>query len=199
MVARNGTDITVYSGTGDVQCKELWQPTAMVTEQGAQISIAVKARIIDAVDCSSSGTAVPLVVSLRKPLGDRVLRDAATADSPPTYFERDLPDLRSDKRWSPFSSHWMSTDESWHQGYNGPGGSTLLVSAQPTAAVGLPAAVANLPIGSHRGTITGGEGRSWKVWWEVGEVTYSLRLEPTEGGAFTLKQFKQELARLTWT
>ncbi|MFE9654745.1 hypothetical protein [Micromonospora sp. NPDC006431] len=37
------------------------------------------------------------------------------------------------------------------------------------------------------------------MWWEVGEVTYSLRLEPAEGGTFTLKQFKQEIASLRWS
>lgn len=198
MVASNGTDITVYTGS-DVQCKELRQPRATITEQHDQVVIAVQARIIDAGDCSTSGTAVPLAASLKEPLGDRTLRDAATASTPPTYFERDLPDLRSDKRWSPFSSHWMSTDDIWYQGYNGPEGSVLDIRAQRTAGVSRPAAVATLPIGSRRGTITGNEGGSWTVWWEAGEVTYSLRLTPSEGGTFTLKQFKQELARVAWS
>ena len=198
IVASNGTDITVYTGS-DVQCKELRQPQATITEQNSQLVVTVKARVIDAVDCATANTAVPLVASLREPLGDRILRDAATASTPPTYFERDLPGLRSDKRWSPFSGHWMSTDEAWYQGYNGPGGSVLIVSARRTAAVDLPAAVATLPIGSRRGTITGNDGGSWTVWWEARQVTYSLRLEPPEGGTLTLKQFKQELARLAWS
>ncbi|MGA8113000.1 MAG: hypothetical protein WCA46_04985 [Actinocatenispora sp.] len=37
------------------------------------------------------------------------------------------------------------------------------------------------------------------VWWEVGSVTYSLRLQPSEGGTITQTQFKRELARLTWS
>ncbi|MFG3688676.1 hypothetical protein [Micromonospora sp. NPDC047740] len=200
MVARNGTDITVYSGPGDVRCKELWQPQATITEQkDAQVIISVNARVIDAVDCAVSGGAVPIVVSLPKPLGGRVLRDAATGLTPPIYLERDLPDLRSDKRWRPFSSHWMSTDEGWHQGYNGAGGSVLLVTAQRTAGVDLPDRVGTLSIGSRHGTVTGDPRRSWTMWWEVGTVTYSLRLEPAEGGTFTLKQFKQEIASLRWS
>ncbi|MEU3455987.1 hypothetical protein ABZ671_20685 [Micromonospora sp. NPDC006766] len=200
MVARNGTDITVYSGPGDARCKELWQPRATITEQDAgRVVIAVQARIVDATDCAASGRAVPVAAPPQpQPHDGRPIRDAATGSTPPIYFERDLPDLGSDKRWSPFSSHWMSTEQSWHQGYNGPGGSVLLLSAQPTAGVVLPAAVTTSPIGSRQGTITGAAGKSWTVWWEVGEVTYSLRLEPPEGGTFTLKQFKQEIARLRW-
>lgn len=38
----------------------------------------------------------------------------------------------------------------------------------------------------------------WTVCWEVGEVAYGLTLRPSESGEFTLDQFKQELALLTW-
>lgn len=199
MVARNGTDITVYSGPGDAPCKELSHPRATVTEQDeTHVVVTVQGRIVDAVDCAATGSALPLVVSLRKPLGGRVLRDAATALTPPTYFERDLPDLSSDQRWSPFSSHWMPTDTGWYQGYNGPKGSVLLVNARPTVQASLPEPVATLPVGSRRGTVTGDPERSWTAWWKVGPVTYSVRLEPPEGGRFTLAQFKQELAALSW-
>lgn len=199
MVARNGTDITVYSGPGDAPCKELWQPQATVTERDeTHVVVAVSARIVNATDCSAAGSALPLVVSLEKPLGHQVLRDAATAKTPPTYFERDLPDLSSDKRWSPHSTGWMSTVTSWHQGYNGPSGSALVLSAQPTADVSFPDPVTTVSIGSRRGTVTGVAERYWVVWWEVGAVTYSLRLSPAEVGRFTLTQFKQELARLSW-
>lgn len=34
---------------------------------------------------------------------------------------------------------------------------------------------------------------------EVGQVTYSMSLEPPEGHSFTLKQFKQQLAGFTWS
>ncbi|MCW3813346.1 hypothetical protein ONA91_02595 [Micromonospora sp. DR5-3] len=123
MVARNGTDITVYAGPGDAPCKEPWQPQATASEQDeTQVVVTVTARVVDAADCAATGSALPLVVSLRKPLGRRVLRDPATVQPPPTYFERDLPDLSSNKQWSPHPSHWMSTDTGWHQGYNGPGG-----------------------------------------------------------------------------
>lgn len=199
MVARNGTDITVYSGPGDAPCKELSQPQATVTEQDeTHVVVTVTARVVAAVDCAATGSALPLVVSLRKPLGDRLLRDAATAQPPPLYFERDLPDLSSDKRWSPHPSHWMSTDRGWHQGYNGPMGSGLLLGAQPSADVSLSEPVATVPIGAHRGTVTGDPRTAWTVWWAVGAVTYSLRLSPAEGARFTLAQFKQELARLRW-
>ncbi|MGS2614127.1 hypothetical protein ACVCAH_06295 [Micromonospora sp. LZ34] len=200
MVGRNGTDVTVYTGPGETTCKELWQPRVTATEQEpAQVVVAVRARVIDSVDCAVSGTAVPLAVSLGKPLGERTLRDAATGQSHPTYFERDLPDLGADERWSPYSTNWMSTDEAWHQGYNGPDGSGLVVSAQPTAAVGRPAPEAVVRIGSHQGAITGSTGQWWTVWWEAGDVTYSLRLMPREGGAFTLAQFRREIARLKWS
>ncbi|SCG75850.1 hypothetical protein GA0070609_5175 [Micromonospora echinaurantiaca] len=200
LVARNGTAVTVYTGPGDAKCSELYEPRATVTEQdGAQVVVAVRGRVIESVDCAASGSAVPLVVSLRAPLGDRALRDAATGTPHPVYHERDLPDLTADRRWSPYESHWMSTDEGWHRGYNGPNGSGLLLSAQPTAAVSRPEAVATVRIGSRDGGVTGQEGRWWTLWWEAGEVTYSLRLMPREGGSFTLAEFERELARLKWS
>lgn len=200
LVARDGTEVTVYTGPGDARCKELYEPRATVTEQdAAQVVVAVRGRVIESVDCAASGSAVPLVVSLREPLGDRALRDAASGTPHPVYHERDLPDATADQRWSPYPSHWMSTDEGWHRGYNGPNGSGLLLSALPTAAVSRPEAVATVRIGSRAGAVTGQEGRWWTVWWEAGEVTYSLRLMPREGGSFTLNEFKRELARLKWS
>lgn len=201
MVARSGNTITAYAGPGAMKCKQLWQPQATITEQDDnQVVIAVTGRIVDAADCSTSWMAVPLNVSLQKPLGDRALRDAATGLPHPTYFERDLPDLRSDTRWSPHPSHWSATDESWHQGYNGPNGSGLYLTAQGTATrTDRPATVATTMLGSRQGTITDRARGPWTVWWEVGDVTYSLGLIPNEGDAFTLEQFKQELARLKWS
>ncbi|MET7804164.1 hypothetical protein [Micromonospora chersina] len=198
LVARDGTSVTVYAGTS-AECEELVQPQAAVVEQdGTRVVIAVKARTGRASDCTTSGSVNPLVVPLPEPLGDRVLRDAATAVPPPTYFERDLPGLSSDKRWSPHPGQWASTDDGWFQGYNGPGGSHLLAAARPTAEASRPATVATLPIGAHKGVITGGAEGSWTVWWAAGEVTYSLRLTPAEGSTFSLKQFKREMGRLNW-
>ncbi|MGC1214469.1 MAG: hypothetical protein WA890_24810 [Micromonospora sp.] len=199
MVARNGTSITVFTGTDPADCKELLQPQATVTDQDdAKVVISVSARVVEAADCSATSTAAPVVVSLQEPLGDRVLRDAA-ADLPrPTYFQRDLPDLRSDTRWDPFTSHWMPGDESWHQGFNGPEGVVLLLSAQPTTGARRTDTVATIPIGSRRGTITGTPHGTWTLWWEAGDATYSMRLTPAEGRSLPLRQFKQEIVNLTW-
>lgn len=197
LVARNDTTITVYASLADMRCKDVVQPQATVTEQtDTQVVVAVNGRIIDANDCSTSGIRMPLVVSLQKPLGDRVLRDAASALPPPAFSERELPDLASGKRWSPHSSH---CDEGWCQGYNGPNGSTLVAIAGRTVGGESSAAVGTVSIGSREGTITGSPELSWQVRWKVGDVTYSLRLRPAEGGTFSLKEFRAELARLRWT
>ncbi|WP_433652825.1 hypothetical protein ACQP2C_11480 [Micromonospora zamorensis] len=196
LVARDDTTITVYASLGDTRCKDLVQPRATITEQtDTQVVVAVNGRIIDATDCSISGTRVPLVVTLQKPLGGRLLRDAASALPPPNFSERELPDLASDKRWSPHSGH---CDEGLCQGYNGPNGSTLLVIAGRTVGSESSAAVGTVAIGSYEGAITGRPGSSWQVRWEVRDVTYSLRLTPSESGTFSLKQFRAELARLRW-
>ncbi|MFG3600235.1 hypothetical protein [Micromonospora chersina] len=108
LVARDGTSVTVYAGT-NAECEELVQPQAAVVEQdGTRVVIAVKARTGRASDCTTSGSVIPLVVPLPEPLGDRVLRDAVSALPPPTYFERDLPGLSGDKRWSPHPGQWSS-------------------------------------------------------------------------------------------
>ncbi|WP_433284628.1 hypothetical protein [Micromonospora sp. CA-244673] len=191
--------MTVYAGTS-VQCKELVQPRAVISGQdGARVVVAVQARVLDAADCSTSGSAVPVVLSLPEPLGDRMLRDAASADLPPTYFERDLPGLASDQRWSPHRGQWASTDEGWYQGYNGPEGLHLTVTAGRTAEVPRPAGGTAATIGGRDGVITGTADSSWTFWWAAGEVTYSLRLTPAEGTSSTLTQFKREISRLTWS
>ncbi|MFG3421916.1 hypothetical protein ACIBTZ_16025 [Micromonospora sp. NPDC049460] len=197
VVGRDDTTVTVHVGPGDARCRDLVQPRATITARDdAQVVVAVEARIVPAADCTTSGARVPLVVSLAEPLGDRVLRDAAGTLPPPTYFERHVPDLPADKRWSPFST---GCDEGWCQGYNGPGGATLLVTARRTADVARPAPVATVRVGPHRGVVTGAPERSWTVWWEAGDATYSLRLAPAEGASFTLAQFERELARLRWS
>ncbi|NES26326.1 hypothetical protein GCE86_27900 [Micromonospora terminaliae] len=199
MVARDGRSVTVYAGTS-AQCKELVQPqVAIAGQDGTQVTVAVQARVLAAVDCTTTGTAVPLVLSLPEPLGGRVLRDAASGELPPTYFERDLPGLGSDERWSPHPGQWASTDEHWYQGYNGPEGSHFTVSAGRTAEVTRPAGGAAVTIGAHDGVVTGAAGTSWTLWWTAGQVTYSLRLTPAEGSTFTLEQFRREVARLAWS
>ncbi|MEU7798300.1 hypothetical protein AB0B10_03420 [Micromonospora arborensis] len=198
MVGRDGRTITVWATPGDTACKELVQPQATLTEQtDTQVVVAVNGRVVDATDCATSGLRVPLVVSLQKPLGGRVLRDAASALPPPTFSDRDLPDLTSDKRWSPHPSH---CDEGFCQGYNGPNGSTLFASAGRTVGGGNGTSpVGTMLVGSHRGTITGSPGAFWSVQWKVGDLTYSLRLTPSEGEKFSLAQFRTELASLKWS
>ncbi|PYC69919.1 hypothetical protein C7C45_14615 [Micromonospora arborensis] len=202
MVGRDDRTITVWATPGDTACKELVQPQATLTEQtDTQVVVAVSGRVVDATDCATSGLRVPLVVSLQKPLGGRVLRDATSALPPPTFSDRDLPDLTSDKRWSPHPSH---CDEGFCQGYNGPNGSTLFASASASAGRTVgggngPSPVGTMLVGSHRGTITGSPGSFWSVQWEVGDLTYSLRLTPSEGEKFSLAQFRTELASLRWS
>ncbi|WNM41518.1 hypothetical protein RMN56_09315 [Micromonospora halotolerans] len=196
MVARDGTSVTVYAGTS-AQCKELVQPRAAVAGQdGAQVVVAVRARVLGAADCATSGVAVPVLLSLPEPLGDRVLRDGASGEVRPTYFARDLPDLG--QRWSPHPGQWAATDEGWYQGYNGPEGLHLVVTAGRTAEVRRPAGGTPVTIGARDGVVTGAAERSWTVWWAAGEVTYSLRLTPAEGATVSLREFQREISRFTW-
>ncbi len=199
MVARDGRNVTVYAGPGR-RCTEFSRPKVTTTEQDdARVTIAVNSAVVAAADCTTSDRAVPLTVLLPAPLGDRVLRDAATGQPRPTYFERDLPDLAATPQWSPFSASWDSTDAGWYASYNGPGGSALHLSAQSTAeSPGHPATGSSVRLGSQQGTITSSGGTSWTVWWEAGDVTYSLRMSPVEGDSLTLDRFTRELARLEW-
>jgi hypothetical protein len=197
MVARDDTAITVYAGAK--QCAELDQPQARITAQdAARVTIEVTGRTVPAGDCSTSGRAVPIVVTLPEPLGERKVVDAVSLRSHPTYFERFLPDLRSDGPWSPFDGSWQSDDANWYRGYNGPGGSTLHLRAQPPASVRQRAPVTTVALGPYEGTITGNSAGMWTVSWQAAGATYSLQLVPNEGESLTLTKFKQELARL-WT
>lgn len=194
VVGRDDATITVYGGANG--CKELDQPRArIVAQDSARVTIEVTGRVVPAGDCSTGGRAVPIVVTLPGVLGERKLVDVVGLRSHPTYFERYLPNLGSDGRWSPFAGSWQSDDANWYQGYNGPGGSTLDLRAQPSGSVQRPDPVGTVDFGPYAGTITGNSA-TWTVWWEVGGATYSLRLVPAEGRSLTLANFKQEISRL---
>jgi hypothetical protein len=130
------------------------------------VVIAVYGRIVNAGDCSTAGRAVPVVARLASDLGARAVRDAA-GGSPPVYHQQHLPELPA-TAWQPYDSSWMATDKGWHQGFNGPNGSTLSLSAQPTA--GSPdfgSAVTTVRLGARQGTVTGGGQGLWRVSWQV--------------------------------
>ncbi|MFG1840298.1 hypothetical protein ACGFH8_17840 [Micromonospora sp. NPDC049175] len=204
IVARDDTSITVATTLDSASCGEPeLRPEATITRQDdTEVVISVTTSIARAEEetCAATGDDAPAFVSLREPLGDRVLRDAATPRPHPTYHERDLPDLRADKRWDPAGGHLTSRDARWSQRYSNAGGTTLVVTAQPTPGAHRSPTVATVPVRSGQGTITSnGATGSWTVWWEVGQVTYSLSLEPPEGHGLTLKQFKQQLAGFRWS
>lgn len=196
MVGRDDKTITVYAGAP--RCEALAAPVSRIREDGDRVTIEVFGRTVPATECAASGGVEAITATLRAPLGDRTLV-GADGQARPTYFERHLPALESDGRWSAIGSHgWQSDDPTWYRGYNGPGGATLDLRAQPTESVSRPDPVTTVDLGPHRGAITVNSANMYRVWWEVGPVTYSLRVLPTEGDTITLTQFKQELARLQW-
>ena len=195
MVARDDTTVTVYAGAK--RCEELDQPKARIIAQDpARITVEVTARTIPAEDCASSGNAVPIVVRLPAPLGERTLVDAVSQGSHPTYFQRYLPDLPAGGPWKPHDGTWESDDPRWYAGFDGPGGSSIDLRAQPTELAHPGTPVGSVDIGPYHGTITGSRSRMWTVWWQAGSATYALRLEPAEGGSFTLTEFKDRLAQI---
>ncbi|GFJ93780.1 hypothetical protein [Phytohabitans rumicis] len=115
MVARDDATITVYAGAE--RCSALDRPQARIAAQdAARVTVEVTGRVVPAGDCSTSGIAVPVVVTLPGPLGERKLVDAVGQRPHPLYFERYLPDLRSDGRWSPFGGSWQFDDVNWYGG-----------------------------------------------------------------------------------
>lgn len=198
MVARDDTTITVYAGAK--RCETLDRPQARIAAQDAAgVTIEVTGRAVPAGDCTTSGNAVPVAVRLPAPLGERKLLDAASTRSHPTYFERYLPDLQPDGTWSPVSGSWQSSDANWYGTYNGPDSTTLALRAQPTeSAPRNRVPVSTVDLGPYEAIITGSSAGTWRAWWQAGDVTYSLRIEPREGETLTLTQFKQKLTRL-WT
>ncbi|MGC4814802.1 hypothetical protein ACLQ29_30090 [Micromonospora sp. DT228] len=204
IVARDDTSITVATTLDSASCGEPeLRPEATITHQDdTEVVISVTMSIARAEEeaCAATGDAARVFVSLQEPLGDKVLRDAATPRPHPTYYERDLPDLLADKRWDPTGGHLTSRDARWSQRYSKAGGTMLVVNALPTTSAHRPATIATVPVRSGKGIITGnGAAGSWTVWWEVGQVTYSLSLEPPAGHGLTLKQFKQQLASFRWS
>src|SRR5690349_4572717 len=197
MVARDDATVTVY--TGVQRCTKLDKPQARITAQdAARVTVGVTGRVVPADDCSVGRIVVPVVATLPGPLGERKLVDAADQRSHPTYFERYLPDLRSDGRWSSFGGNWFSDDVNWYGIYNGPAGSELRLQAQPTESVRQRDPVSTMDLGPYQGTVTGNSAKMWTVWWRAGDATYSLRILPAEGESLTLTEFKREVARL-WT
>jgi hypothetical protein len=203
MVARDDKTITVYAGAP--RCQELSEPRARLTEQGSdRVSIEVTARIVPAGDCTTSGSAVPISVTLDRPLGYRRVLDALRGPTRPLYSERSLPDLRSDSRWSAVDSpQWQSTDPGWYQSYNGPDGSVLVLHAGGAGTETWNKPAGKIDFGPYMdATITGNDAGMYAVWWHdmrSGGGSYSLQIIPGEGQSITLAQFRQELNRLKWS
>ncbi len=199
MVNRTGSTVTVYVEAP--RCKDLWHAGATVSEQNAsEVVIGVTGRFFAAADCAGTALVVPLVVTLATPLGDRAVHDANTdaTAAPAIYFERYLPDVRADSRWTPVGARWSG--EGWHEACNGPNGSELTLHAGRTGdGRGSPESGTTIMLGPHQAKYTERVQGRWTAWWEVGDITYSLVLAEVEGSGFTLAQFKQELARLTWS
>jgi len=193
LLARDGRTVTIYAGPRG-ECQELIDGTAVITRQdGGQVTIAVRAWIVPTNDC---GLVVPLQVRLERPLGDRDVRDAATGEARPTYRESHLPDLRNDARWSPFSVGWTAPDDGWRAAYNGPNGSILSIEGEPGSTAGGDRSNA-ITLGSRQGTLL--DRRStWAVRWSVGDVTYELSVQPSEGETLTRQEFVAEVSRLAW-
>jgi hypothetical protein len=200
MVSRDERTVTVYAGaTG---CRDLVESRAEVTSQDAgRVVIAVYGRVVDAGDCSTAGQAVPVVVHLPADLGPRAVRDAA-GGSHPTYYERNLPDLAA-SGWEPYGTTWSAADTFWSEGFNGPNGSSISLSAKPApqGPHSMPPIVTTVDVGGHKGSVSGEarKGLSWSVYWSADGVRYSLQFLPAEGGAFTLNQFTHLLKTLKWS
>jgi hypothetical protein len=203
MVARDDRTITVYARAP--RCEELSEPRARLTEQGAdRVSIEVTARVVPAGDCTTSGDAVPISVTLDRPLGYRRVLDAVRGPTRPLYTERSLPDLRSDGRWSAVDSpQWQSDDPGWYQSYNGPDGSVLVLRAGSAGTETWNRTAGDVDFGPYKdATVTGNDAGMYAVWWydrRSGGGAYSLQIIPGEGRSITLAQFKQELNGLKWS
>jgi hypothetical protein len=192
-VARDDTTVTLYTGAD--RCRQLNKPGTQVTAQDAtDVTVSVTATIGPADDCSTSGSAVGLPLTLPAPLAGRTLIDAAGANAPPVYYERYLPVLRSGGVWSPIETSWDRDDPNWYLSYNGPHGTVLNLRAQPRSAPTRPP-VGTMTLGPYQGTITGST-KLWTVCWPGGDATYCAQLEPAEGDSTTLASFKQQMAQL---
>ncbi len=204
LVARDDQNIVVYSGT--TRCHELSGPTARVTVQDAQqVVIAVHGQVLDGADCSSSGWAVGVMVSLPAALGSRTLYDAAGTNVA-VYHERDLPDLEA-TGWRPFGTLWPTGDHTWRQGYNGPGGSEIDLTAGPSGTDDGSGHITHngtvpgptVKLGTRQGTLVDLKQGQWRVDWQVDGVPFSLEYVPSEGGGFSQDQFTELLAALHWS
>jgi hypothetical protein len=198
MVALDDRTITVY--TGAAHCKDVVQPRADVTAQeSGQVTIRVLGRVVDA-DCASSGMDVPVTVVLPDGLGLRAVRDGTAGTSRPVFHERNLPQLPA-PLWSPVpKSSWSATTPSWEGSCNGPNGAEIDLAAWPgKPPFDLGPVVTTVPLGTRQGTVTGNGHGTWRVSWQVQDITYYLQYLPGEGGTMTQTQFRQLLTTLTWS
>lgn len=213
MVARDDVTVTVFAGVEGCEQLKLAGARVRLAADAARVTIEVTGRTVvprgafenreAAANCIRSGRDVTLVVKLPEPLNGRQLVDAVGQRPRLVYFERHLPDLLSDGRWSPrFEAHWLADTVSWYRSYSGPEGSLLSLRIQPATSVKRFHPVSTVRFGPHEGRIAGkAELRTWTVLWRDRDVAYSLALlaMPKKGetvGSFTLAEFTDELARL---
>jgi len=189
LIRRSGTDITIYVNP-PARCWIYANPTVKVDEGASVVTLTVSGEP-EPEECSRTRV-VPVTVVLSRPIGGRELREPSGAS---ILIERDnLPAIPG--AWWPSQVEFPYLDGTyWAAYYTRPGGPDLQFSVGRGAVTGQPGE--EIRLGSHTGIVVPLRDK-YSVWWQVGDLTYRMALEPSEGQTSTLDDLHSVVDALLW-
>jgi hypothetical protein len=189
-VDRTGLQLVAYVNPSSLRnCMGFPSPQANVDEAANVVTILLTAKP-DRMDCSRT-MATPVHITLSRPLGDRTLRDGRTGVDAIAFQDRYLPVVGAP--WFEVPASFTFVHGGLTVGYTRPGGPDLQFTVQVgTASATGPAVI----LGSRHGVLV--DGPQPGAQWQVGDLVYSMRLEPTEGATSSVDQVRSVIGQLTW-
>jgi hypothetical protein len=171
--------VTVFANPADGDCVELVDARATFRADAEKVVVTVHGATRPAADCTRSGNAVPLPVTLADPLDARPVFDAATGRPAPVYPDRVLPNSRGS--WhEPGTSYLRPTGDSLSLSYTRAGGPDLLIRVVPADGPAPSASAAErISLGGHPGLLAEVNG-VWTLRWRNNGFDLTLRLIPNE-------------------
>jgi hypothetical protein len=189
-VDRTGLQMVAYVNPSSLRnCMGFPSPQANVDEAASVVTILLTAKP-GRMDCSRT-MATPVHITLSRPLGDRTLRDGRTGLDAIAFQDRYLPVVGAP--WFEVPASFTFVHGGLTVGYTRPGGPDLQFTVQVGTASATGTAVT---LGSRQGVLV--DGPQPGVQWQVGDLVYSMLLEPTEGATSSVDQVRSVIGQLTW-
>lgn len=198
LVGRDDRTITIYPLPAEGECMEVAGVTATFTYDASRVVVTARGDSRRAANCSESGAAVPVELTLPEPLAGRALVDAATGRPAPAYPERVLPVVPPPWQEAPVTIRAPALNgDLFAVSYSRPDPPALTILISPTDAAepaGPPGET--IAIGG-RTAVLANHDRHWSLRWQAEGFTMTMHLSD-DGQDLTRDRVLAVIDQLTW-